>query len=308
MIRNLVTIALLPVLGACAEHTDRGTLGPYLYFETNYVVEHPSVRFDEDGIPEQYYEHLGWQRNPLTVSRWGLAEYSRYLTDAQPEQRAAFLTAADWLAATQRSDGAWEYTFPWSNGLAALEVPWISSIQQGMAISLLARAFGYTGDSSYLDAAVAAMGPFLESVEDGGLVDAVHGVGPTLEEYPAPGASSHVLNGWAFALVGLHELHAVTGNPLAREIFRASEQALRELLPLYVIELHGLAWSTYDLKHEVGGVRHDASGGYMRIHVYQLSYLAAATGHEPYRSLADAWEASARERGVVDLPGDRLAP
>jgi len=215
------------------------------------------------------------------------------------------MIASDWLLDTQRGDGAWEYTFPWFNGVTDLPVPWISSIQQGQAISLLARVYEHTNNPKYLDAARLAMRPFLKHVDYEGLVDAYQGIGPTYEEYPAPGGSTMVLNGWMFALIALHELHVLTDDELARHLFEESEAALRILLHLYEDEMDGLAWSTYDLRHLLGGTKYLVPGSYMRLQAYELEYLYKATGHQPYRELWSAWEASAKEKGVRDLPGDR---
>jgi heparosan-N-sulfate-glucuronate 5-epimerase len=303
-----LVLAIVIAAGCEREPFPQATLGEYLYFDAAHMLEDPHTRLDATGIPEQYYAHLGWQRNPVIVTQWGLTEFSRYVRERRRGQRDAFITASDWLVETQRDDGGWPYEYPWFNGAAHMEPPWLSGIQQGNAISLLARAYESTGEAKYLDAARAAVAPFTLHVRDGGLRDEFDGIGPTLEEYPAPDGSTAVLNGWVFALIGLHELHALTGDELAHAIFGESEAALREMLPLYEIDVDGLHWSTYDLRHLMGGDLRLVDGFYMRIHAYLLEYLYAATGYEPYRNLWLAWEASARQQGVEDLPTDRHSP
>jgi heparosan-N-sulfate-glucuronate 5-epimerase len=303
---RIALIALLLLMGCANPAATHRQLGDYLYFNTEDVFSDPYIRLDPDGVPERYYPGLGWQRNPLTVAQWGLTEFARYVTEDQPGQREAFLTASDWLVSNQRPDGTWTYDFEWFSGIVMLQPGWISGITQGSAISLLARAHQFSGERRYLDAAVLAMQPFTRHVDDGGLLDQHQGLGPTLEEYPSPGASTSVLNGWVFALVGLHELHAVTGNEFAGDLFRRSERALRRMLHLYEVDLDGVHWGVYDLRHlRIGGQPAPASDFYMRVHAYLLEFLYAATGHEPYRELWSSWEASLRSRAVEDLPTDR---
>src|SRR5206468_3875423 len=70
------------------------------------------------------------------------------------EGARAFSRQADWLVAhaVRRSDGAviWPYTFDWREGRCRLEAPWICAMAQGLAISVLVRAYRMAGGGEHL--------------------------------------------------------------------------------------------------------------------------------------------------------------
>lgn len=156
-----------------------------------------------DGVPQVHYP-WGIEDNPVTVSQWALQHWSWWLETKRADDLAAVTTAADWLVSRQHENGAWKYTFDVTAAGVAVHAPWISAMAQGQAISLLVRAYSATHDQRHLDAARLALRPFELSVEDGGVVADWDGL-PWYEEYAAVGAN-HVLNGYEFALVGLHDL------------------------------------------------------------------------------------------------------
>ena len=285
-------------------------LGPYVYFAQKYVLNDPNVRLDANGIPEQYYAYddIGWVRNPLTVARWGLTEHARFVSQRKPSQEAIFLQAAEWLVENQTEAGAWEYHFDWPVGPYTLSAPWISGIAQGQGIALLARAFEHTGDQKFLRAAARALGPMMVRDVEGGLIGEFQGVGNIIEEYPGPNGSTHVLNGWAFALIGLHDLYVATGNAQAHGLFTASEASLRNLLHRYSIGEGEELWSLYDLKHLVWNYApHEVSAFYMNMHVSLLRKLYEITGLTTYAVTADAWAQAETTRGEDPTNSSRTA-
>jgi hypothetical protein len=140
-----------------------------------------------------------WVEHPDAVAQWGLREYAY-------GHRRPLMIAARWLANHERADGGIPYLFTLQDGGGVAEfAPWISAFAQGQAISELMRAYQLSGSPSYLRAALHASIPFQHPVPTG--VTSWWGGHRWYEEYPAAQSQSfHVLNGFMFALVGLHDL------------------------------------------------------------------------------------------------------
>jgi hypothetical protein len=140
-----------------------------------------------------------WVEHPDLVAQWGLREYAY-------DHRRPLMIAARWLADHERADGGIPYLFTLQDGGGVAEFsPWISALSQGQAISELMRAYQLSGSPRYLRAALHALTPFLHPAPAG--VTSWWGGHRWYEEYPAAQSQCfHVLNGFMFALVGLHDL------------------------------------------------------------------------------------------------------
>jgi D-glucuronyl C5-epimerase C-terminus len=158
-----------------------------------------------------------WVEHPDLVAQWGLREYAY-------GHRRPLMIAARWLADHERADGGIPYLFTLQDGGGVAEfAPWISALSQGQAISELMRAYQLSGSPRYLRAARHALDPFLHPVPTG--VTSLWGGHPWYEEYPAAQPQCfHVLNGFMFALVGLHDL--APRSPAAWRQWRAGVRSL----------------------------------------------------------------------------------
>jgi hypothetical protein len=109
------------------------------------------------------------------------------------------------------------------------------------------------------------------------------------EEYMPP-HSPHTLNGWMFAMAGLHEAWTYLGDREARAALERPDRglaALRALLPYYDTG----SWSTYDLLRlnaQVNGSR--AKLTYHGIHIHQLRWWAKVTGSPFFQKYADRFQ------------------
>ena len=203
LLAALVALLLLPA-SASASYDPAGVYLDALTWPR--IADRDDVQLDADEIP-QVQRGDDYVYNPVTISQYGLQEFSYNAAGQGPEHLTAALKAADWLVAHQQpSSGAWTYDYDFSvAGMGVtLHAPWISAMAQGQAMSLLTRAWRSTGDARYLTAADAALAPFRLSVAAGGVVtsflgDAAH---PYYEEYPTEPASL-TLNGFMFSLFGL---------------------------------------------------------------------------------------------------------
>jgi len=259
-----------------AVHADTGA---YLDVADWTPVEQLTVP-GPDGIPLGRYQS-GLELNPATISLWGLQHWSWYQLEHRQADLDVALRAADWLLAHQDTAGAWEYTFDFPLVAFPMRAPWISALAQGLAISLLVRAHHATGGQAYLDAALAALGPFAHTVDDGGVVDDWEGR-PWYEEYPVPGAL-HVLNGFEFALIGLHDL--ADASPVAADLFARGAVSLADRIGVF--DMPAAHSQTYAAlapgRSPVGGV-------YRRAHAVLTRTLATITGNAVLAAFAARWE------------------
>jgi heparosan-N-sulfate-glucuronate 5-epimerase len=226
--------------------------------------------------------------NPVSVAQLGLGAWQlRELDSAWLE---VMREAASWTLAAQDEGGRLQYLFPIGHTYA-LEPPWPSAMAQGQAVSLLLRASLAFAEPAFAEGAARAAASLTDP--DSSLV-AVTESGPVLQEYPTD-PPAHVLNGWIFALLGLHDLAAgdveLPGDDRARaaESFAAGCQALARRLPLYRTWPN---WSRYDLfPHPLV---HVASPFYHRLHIELLGAISQLSPSSSITETISVWEDGSR--------------
>ncbi|CAB3370717.1 Hypothetical predicted protein [Cloeon dipterum] len=184
---------------------------------------------------------------------------------------ALFWAAARWFVRHQSSDGGWP--IPARRrlvaGMSILAPGWLSAMAQGHAASLLSRAYHRSGDPQYLEAAEKGLAPFRSPSAKGGVRASLWGH-TWFEEYPTT-PPSLVLNGFIYALLGLHDLRMIGNSKNASTLYSEGIESLRALLPVYDT---GSA-SVYDLRHvTLGSAPNVARWDYHATHVNQLLMLA----------------------------------
>lgn len=181
---------------------------------------------DAQGIPQVVYSGVATY-NAVQISQWGLAHYQAWLETGADSARRIFLATSDWLVRNQQGDGRWLYSFEF----AGQPDPWWSGMAEGVAMSLLLRAYQVTGHHSYLAAATNALSTMTRTIGKGGVVDDLGGF-LWIEEYLPP-YSRHTLNGMLFATEGVREYALVTGDPTAARIASQAIQTVIAWLPRF---------------------------------------------------------------------------
>ena len=229
------------------------------------------THFGPEGVP---VFNIGgqWVEHPDGVAQWGLREYAY-------GHRRPLLTAARWFADHQRPDGGFAYLFDVDADGVPMLHPWISALAQGQAISVLVRAYQLSGSPGYLRAARHALNPFLHPVPGG--LTSWWGNRRWYEEYPAA-HPEHVLDGFMFALVGLHEV--APRSLTAWRLWRAGVRGL-------IAHVH-----SYDLPEQrtmlyaaVGGGRYLAPPYYRQIDAVLIRTIARWTHSPVLRVYARRW-------------------
>jgi hypothetical protein len=179
--------------------------------------------------------------------------------------------------ATKRAGGiAWEYLFRFDGGAP----PWTSSLSQGTALQVLARAWSRFKEAADLTAAQQALGIFQTPPPQGVRVNTP--TGSLYAEYTyAP--SDRILNGFIQSLVGLYDYTAITKDPLGLALFQAGDAEGRALTPHYDTG----AWSLYDQFGESNLNYHELLAEF-------LEHLCERTGKgQPYTPTAPSTPAPA---------------
>ncbi len=248
-----------------------------------------------DGLPvNSFDEPNDWV---IEVAQAALGFWERRVEGEDVEREFLFL--ADWLLehrSEEEGEVVWRTDLPVPK--YGQEPGWISAMGQGQAISVLLRAHRLTGETVYSEVAHAAFPALCRPVADGGTQSLIDGY-PVLEEYPTERPCA-VLNGWIFALFGVHELAVAGSSAEARELFERSATGLVELLPRYDTGW----WSLYSLYDH--GRPDLAKPFYQRLHPELLEGLALIHPDSRLKAYAERWRAQYSRRGIARASLDKL--
>ncbi len=228
---------------------------------------------DSEGlIALNYGRPIGLQRNPEAAFQYALACH-----DAG--DHAAFFRYATAFRNAPDARGRWSYSFDWYRSRA----PWYSALAQSRGASVMLRAWLLSGDTSYRQAAHAAVALFDTPIEQGGF-QAVHpkaGV-PYVEEYPSQ--PTGVLNGFLASLFGLWEMGRWLGDSVSCDRFNRYLASAERMLPHYTTRW----WTLYDLDPDW---RFDNvhSPRYHRLATDYLRVLAALAPSRVIAEYRDKW-------------------
>jgi heparosan-N-sulfate-glucuronate 5-epimerase len=259
--------------------------------------------YDAFGIPQlDYRGKIGRQYNPIAIAQYALGNYNLFLRTGDAERRRKFFLVADWLCAhlEQNAHGlsVWNHQFDWEYR-DTLKAPWYSALAQGQGISALVHAHKESGDARYLEAATRALASFYQPIDGGGVAFTDESGDLWFEEYIVS-PTTHILNGFIWAMWGIYDYWLATKDNSAQELF---SRAVRTLL--HNLERYDLGfWSLY----EQSGTRLPmvASPFYHRLHIVQLRVLQRLTAsgngglglteNDTFARVAERWESYVRSR------------
>jgi hypothetical protein len=110
-----------------------------------------------------------------------------------------------------------------------------------------------------------------------------------LEEYIVS-PPTHILNGFIWALWGVHDYALATKDAAAQELFSRGVRTLLHNLDRYDLGF----WSLYE--HSGTRLPMVASRFYHQLHIVQLRVMHRLTGEEKFAQVADRWRGYARSR------------
>lgn len=236
---------------------------------------------DDGGIAMNIIEGNKRVYFPISIFQYALGLWDLYLKEESEAIRSSFLNHCRWIVENQRSDGSWDCFGPigYSNYT-------VSSMGQGEAVSVLARAYILTKENIWIDAAGKAMSFMLRTIGDGGTL-LIEGENYYFEEYPDQrGEKRSVLNGWIFSLFGLYDYLLLTDDSMVRQLFWNSAITMEKDLKDYDLGY----WSCYDKSGRI------ASPAYHRLHIELLYVMADLTGREGFLTYAERWSDYQRKK------------
>jgi heparosan-N-sulfate-glucuronate 5-epimerase len=267
-------------------------LGPYyMRFDAkaDYSADHDSL-----GVPMlDYRGATGLQYNPIAIAQYCLGNHSLWLDNASADRLKRVETSANWLVENLKPNKhgipVWTHNFDWEY-VERLVAPWHSGLAQGQGISALLRAHQATANDKYLDAAVMAFEAFQTDVEHGGVIYTDPEENPWIEEYIVS-TPTHILNGFIWALWGVHDLYLATNDDRAKSLW---DKCLKTL----VVDLESFDqgwWSLYDQSGS-RSLPMIASNFYHRLHIVQLEVMAQLTSDTAFADLARKWDGYTHNR------------
>lgn len=176
----------------------------------------------------------------------------------------------NWTILNQEDDGSWRNKYE----VKVHNMPsgWTSAMGQGLGISFLVRCYNMdllTKEKAdlYIKRAITYMYcDELVSNHDGNLI---------LQEFS--GTSESVLNGYIFAIYGLHDYYLFSGD---KSYFNKSVKVLLKILPKYNFMYY---WSFYSLSKTV------TSSFYHKLHIEMMDSLFHLTNHKLFLVQRNKW-------------------
>jgi hypothetical protein len=177
------------------------------------------LTFDDNHIPQRKYLKKNCY-NPFFIALRAILHLQLYLKHNDLEAKAVFLSHLYWIKNNyvEKEDTIlWEYDFYYYEG-NILMPPWISSISQGVCISVLCRAHKLFNDTEALLIANKAANSFKKPLSKGGLQVTINKSDIIYEEYPVF-PPPMIFDGFAFSLLGLHDLYTITQDKELKSLF-----------------------------------------------------------------------------------------
>ncbi len=170
---------------------------------------------------------------------------------------------------------------------------WVSGMDSGHFLSVLARAYNVTNNSKYREAAEKELAVWNKPIEEGGMFTSMYALHKSLkkykiyEEYPCL-PPTYTLNGFMFTLIGLYDWSCVADptSEIAKEYFDLGIKTLVQILPYYDIG----GFTAYDLSHITWGLEKPHVGvPYHRYHIVFCKIFYDITGIEEFNYYYKLW-------------------
>jgi glycosyltransferase involved in cell wall biosynthesis len=260
-------------------------LGPYPVDMSSFLM----LPQDMPDAANQPYQGSVTANDPTALARYALAHGNRYIVSRDEQDYKVFLAQAQWLVEHEvrmRNDaGGWP--IPHLQPQRCTKGPWLSASAQGLAISVLLRAYQKTQEEVYLEVATRAVRTFEQDILDGGVCAPIGVDGIFFEDvavYPA----SHRLCGFVFALFGLYDYVALIGDTQIEKLIARSLTTMHRVIN----EFDAGFWTYTDLLN-----RQLASPAHLSLQSMLLEALARHSGCDHCSALAAHWKSYEQRSG-----------
>lgn len=273
---------------------DYSSIGPYFGYSNRKYKKSSRVTFDSKGLPK-VKNGDSFYYNPVTLSQFALAEYSRHLQGGPTDM---MIRALDKIIEMEGDDGALRYPFTYRHYTETLPLKpgWTSGMAQGQFLSAAARAYHATGDKKYIEAGNRALA-FLQVQHPYGPMTDMSDLDPSLEdyifflEYPTE-PNAYTLNGYMFTLLGLYDWSQIAESEDADALFKRGIRTLQHILPYYdlgYLSAYDLSYITHPAMPYQEAREPHMAARYHAIHIDLLNALYSITGNSRLKEYADRW-------------------
>ncbi|WP_026930808.1 D-glucuronyl C5-epimerase family protein [Glycomyces tenuis] len=163
-----------------------------------------------------------------------------------------------------------------------VHAPWRSAMEQGQFLSLATRLWRATDDRYWRDAAEHVFRTLLDEDSDRWTTFVDDDGYTWLEEYAGDVEPMRVLNGHVFAMYGLYDYWQATKDEAALLLFNKAAATVLHYVPRLRVP-GGPSWYGMRVQDDPKA----QSEKYHRIHIRQLEHLAAMTGADRFKELAE---------------------
>ena len=229
----------------CESYDTTGIFLAHHKFKT-FSIRSANVSLDKEGVPVNVFRWGGPYYFATTICHYGLECHAKSIVHDDKGELEKCYVILNWLKKNQDNSGGWQIPFDrhfYPSRTKEIKAPWYNAMSQGLAMSFLTRMRAVDPDFVPEAMIVDAHRVFtIPSAENGVMANFNGNV--WYEEYPCQ-PSSFVLNGFIYALLGLHDAASFTGDARIRELYQDGLTSLKNMLSYF-----DLGWCTaYDLTH-----------------------------------------------------------
>lgn len=215
--------------------------------------------------------------NIAGICEFALINLEKYYNTKDEKYLNLFLSNIKWLesnAVINSETAYWYYTYEMGEYSGN---KWASSISQGMAASVMTRAYVLLKEEKYLDLAIKAVNTILTPVHQGGFKYSYDTFKCFYEE---SGTNSHILNGHIYAMLGIYDVYRLTKNDKYLKAFEDAASDIKNNIRFFDL---GFA-STYDTRERI-----IANNSYHIVNTNLIYILAKITKDVFFEDLYKRW-------------------
>lgn len=246
-----------------------------------FYVVHYGLIYSQNIPAPAGYNHL-WEKQK-SVKYWNVQPDNNLITEEN------FYHSANWVVnhINQSKNGGvhlfYDFDWPYLNlKTGGLKAPWYSGLTDGMALTLLCRAYVLTKDLRYKSAAFGLYESLVKPIDKGGSLISLENGDPWIEEYVDSRLPDHlqskVLNGMIYATFGVIDFENTfsVDKPVASRLLKSIRNNINEF------DLGW--WTSYDRIGTVANLK------YHHVHIGLLDDLYSITNDPYFLTLKQKWD------------------
>lgn len=251
--------------------------GPFFLNLKDRLEDGHYDKFDDQGFPVRQYKGRTLY-NYTTICSYSLAKWQLYLETGKVKYTQQLLKTVDFLKKNHQVTEYGGIVFPFKEKLSAMN--------QGEALSVVARAYEYSRDNSLVKFARDILKAYEVPVRNYGVLGQFKSLDDVYWfEERAELPHKHILNGMIYSMVGLKEISTIMPElESAQKLWLDGINYLKKALPLFDNGYWSWYWNDEEKPNYI------ASAMYHNLHICQLKYLYDVSGINEFNLFANRFE------------------